>query len=115
MKITIATPVKLLREGNAEKLAEYGQFGDQLMPVLEAEELKKEQEEWQKEAEKTRYASERRREYPKLEDQLDALWKWFSGDLQPAEDMAKQIAEIKKKYPRPEDESVIKSTLKQEK
>jgi hypothetical protein len=43
------------------------------------------------------YADLRRREYPSLADQLDALWK---GGVA-AEEMREQVMAVKEKYPKP--------------
>lgn len=43
------------------------------------------------------YADFRRREYPSIEDQLDALWKGGSA----AEDMKQRIMDVKSRYPKP--------------
>lgn len=54
------------------------------------------------------YSEARRSEYPKLEDQLDALWKAFAAmkakgtKLDPdANAMLNKITEVKAKYPKP--------------
>lgn len=48
------------------------------------------------------YATRRRREYPSIEDQLDALWKSFpAGGLGPEGEAMRQIVQaVKAKYPK---------------
>lgn len=43
------------------------------------------------------YAELRRKDYPDIGDQLDALWKGGTA----LEEMARKVAAIKKKYPKP--------------
>ena len=44
------------------------------------------------------YAARRRKEYPSIEDQMDALWK--GGEE--AEAMRAKVIEVKQRYPKPQ-------------
>lgn len=61
------------------------------------------------------YDELRRREYPDMGDQLDALWKQLNYDrlsgkelIQDCDDLLGDILAVKAKYPKPDDEPVVK-------
>ena len=103
MKKTIAIPVDVLRRGNPDELADYG---DKPLPPDDADALLFEQAAAEAESGRTAYARARVTEYPSVGDQLDALWKIVTAmqamaDI-PAEAGAVMqiIQDVKHKHPK---------------
>lgn len=108
---TIAIPVAVLRRGNPDEIADYG---DKAMSVDEAEQLASEQAASEAKMAETAYATSRRAEYPSIQDQLDAIWKIVGVtlliDKAPADAVAvmKTILRVKENHPKPKAETVVK-------